>query len=215
MTTAAAGPDGRAISTFSRGAHLDPVGGQLVGPEPGEHDDTSGEREQKRATDQQAVDDRPDLTLRSSRSPAVSFQRPFPCFSAVPTPTHDTAGARDLEVEHHDLWPGGREARDRLVPVGRHGDDVEAGVLQVALHGVAPHRVVVDDHHAEPGLGLLAHAVGHSPTLTSVPATAVLQRVIVVADHGVLDDGGDQGRPSDRPLRSPAAAVGRPSDGRP
>ena len=64
----------------------------------------------------------------------------------------DAAGPGDLEVEHHDLRPRRREAGDRLVAVGGHGDHVEPGVLQVALDRVAPHRVVVDDHHPQPRL---------------------------------------------------------------
>ena len=59
--------------------------------------------------------------------------------------------AGDLEVQHDDLRPAGREARQCLVAVGRDPDDVEARGLQVALHRVPPHRVVVDHHHPDPG----------------------------------------------------------------
>ena len=71
----------------------------------------------------------------------------------------DAAGAGDLQVEHDDLRPRRREAGDRLVAVGGDGDDVEPGVLEVALDRVAPHRVVVDDHHPQ-----LASACSPTPS---------------------------------------------------
>ena len=61
----------------------------------------------------------------------------------------DAVGAGDLEVEHDDLRPGRGEPGQRLVTVGGDPDHVEAGGLQVTLDGVAPHRVVVDDHHPD------------------------------------------------------------------
>ena len=61
----------------------------------------------------------------------------------------DPVGAGDLQVEDDDLGSRRGEARQRLGAVGGHAHHVEPGRLEVALHGVAPHRVVVDHHHPD------------------------------------------------------------------
>ncbi len=78
----------------------------------------------------------------------------------------DPVGTGDLEVQHDHLRPRGGEPGQCLVAVGGHGHDVEPGRLEVTLHGVTPHRVVVDHHHPD-RLLLLRH--GADPNRSQRP----------------------------------------------
>ncbi len=53
----------------------------------------------------------------------------------------------DLQVQHHHPRAYGATARQRLGAGGRGRGHLEAGLGQVPGHALAPHRVVVDDHH--------------------------------------------------------------------
>jgi hypothetical protein len=63
-----------------RDAVADPVSGEVVGPEAGEGNEAARERQEERPSDEQAVDERPDLPVRE-----VQYEPPS--LSRLPRPT--------------------------------------------------------------------------------------------------------------------------------
>ena len=72
----------------------------------------------------------------------------------------DAGQVGQLQVEYHDVGSRGRGHPYRLPALADGGHHLVALLGELARHTLAPHRVVVDDHHA-----------GHAGTRnsTSVP----------------------------------------------
>ncbi len=92
-------------------------------------------------------------------------------------------------------------------PGRRGGDDLEPGLGEVPGHAVAPHRVVVDDHHLQRHLRVSSHRHRSSqrdPWVTAPPPAAQRQRQWCSEGYG-----GSAGRRY-RPRRCTSGSPGSP-----
>ena len=90
---------------------------------------------------------------------------------------------------------------DRLVAVGRDGDDVEAGAATRSRSTASRH--IGWSSTTITRTALLVHPVGHAATLALVPTTVVPQRVVPVTDLQALHDRGDEASTSRPPAPPP------------